>query len=155
MNADASLDQMRSLARQALLDMKGERFDEAMVLLEEVERIARVLDNKHGIVLALGTRSRILRKRKQFDEAMGLLEQVEGIARDIDAKNPDIDAKGDLALALMERGHILTDLGEFDQAIALFEKAEPVYRELGNSTKADEAQRVAQLVAEIKRERGY
>ena len=114
-----------ALVNQALILSNWGRFDEAMALYQEEERLCKELGNIAAVSTSLGNQAMILYHTGRYDEALAYCKEAVRINRE----------RGDkrlLALYLGNQAKILYHTGRYDEALAYCKEAEQICKKLGD-----------------------
>jgi tetratricopeptide (TPR) repeat protein len=137
-----------SLVNQALILWAWGRFDEAMKLLKEQERICRELGNKNSLSNSLGKQANILYGWGRFDETMKLLKEQERIYRELG--NP-----GGLAVSLFKQADLLAfTIGKPKDALPFVEEAYNLAIKYGLSALSQQIKPKLDVITMLKSQKG-
>lgn len=107
------------------------RFDEAMKLLNETERISRDIGDPICLSASIGGQAYILRERGDLDGALKLLKEMEHISREIDHVQH-------LAECFRDQSKIMVEQVRFEEGLSFAEEAYRLATEYGFATLAGE-----------------
>jgi tetratricopeptide (TPR) repeat protein len=108
---------------RSLLDLS--RWEEAMELLTEGERLARESGDKHNLAVVMGNQAVAMYCWKRYEDALRLNSEAERLVR-------ELGDRARLAVCLGNRGDILALQGDRDRADSLFAEEERLAREVGD-----------------------
>jgi predicted ATPase/DNA-binding SARP family transcriptional activator len=124
---------VKALTRLAVLGIRQGRLEESKAALEEALALARPLDDKEEIGLALGLLAHVAARARDFETALADLSEAEALYRELG------DVRG-IAISLGNRSVVTTALGDVEGGVALASESLALHCELG-----DQAARVVML----------